>query len=201
MNHEDQSDQDCVRRVQAGETDAFEALIRRHEKRVFNLLYRWLGNYDDAAEAAQEVFLSAYRSIGKFRGDAGFSTWLYRIAINHAKDRRKSLNISRQRHVPLEVAGPDGDGGPVTKLPHPGPDPAQNAEQREIQERVQHALNRLDPEDSLLILLRDLQDSSYEEIVQVLDIPLGTVKSRLHRARQALKTILAPYFHPTKVQK
>jgi len=201
MNHEGKSDQEWVLRVQAGETDAFEVLIRRHEKKIFNLLYRWLGDYDDAAEAAQEVFISAYRSIKKFRGDSSFSTWLYRIAMNHAKDRRKSLSLTRQRHVPLETAKPDGDGGPVTKLPHPGPDPSQNAEQQEIQERVQEALNRLDADDALLILLRDLQDVSYEEIVQALGIPLGTVKSRLHRARQALKTVLAPYFDSIKVQK
>lgn len=201
MDHEGKSDRDCVQRVQAGETDAFEVLVRRHEKRIFNILYRWLGDHDEAAEAAQEVFLSAYRSLKKFRGDATFSTWLYRIAVNHAKDRRKNLNTVRQRMVPLETADPEGDGGPVTRLPHPGPDPAQGAEQQEVQERVQQALNRLDADDALLILLHDLQDVSYEEIVQVLGIPIGTVKSRLHRARQVLKTILAPYFYSTKVQK
>ena len=201
MDHEAKNDQDCVQRVQAGETDAFEPLVRRHEKKIYNLLYRWLGDRDEAAEAAQEVFLSAYRSLKKFRGDASFSTWLYRIAVNHAKDRRKNLNSMRQRMVPLETADPDGDGGPVAKISHPGPDPAQDAEQKEVQVRVQQALNRLDADDALLILLRDLQDGSYDEIVQVLGIPIGTVKSRLHRARQALKTILAPYFYPTKVQK
>jgi RNA polymerase sigma-70 factor (ECF subfamily) len=201
MDHEAKSDQDCVRRVQSGETDAFEPLVRRHEKKIFNLLYRWLGDYDEAAEAAQEVFLSAYRSLKKFRGDSSFSTWLYRIAVNHAKDRRKNLKIAWKRMVPLETADPDGDGGPVAKISHPGPDPAQDAEQQEVHERVQQALSRLDADDALLILLRDLQDASYEEIVQVLAIPIGTVKSRLHRARQALRTILAPYFYSTKVQK
>lgn len=201
MDHDGKNDRDWVQRVQAGETDAFEVLVRRHEKRIFNLLYRWLGDHDEAAEAAQEVFLSAYRSLKKFRGDASFSTWLYRIAVNHAKDRRKNLNTFRLRMVPLEVADPEGDEGPVTSLPHPGPDPAQDAEQQEVQERVRQALNRLDADDALLIVLRDLQDVSYEEIVQVLGIPIGTVKSRLHRARQMLKTILAPYFYSTKVQK
>ena len=84
-------DAECVRRVQRGDTDSFEVLVRRHEKAIFNLVYRLLGNYDEAAEVAQEVFLSAFKSIHQFRGEANFSTWLYRIGLNHASTRRKSL--------------------------------------------------------------------------------------------------------------
>src|SRR6266571_2802888 len=91
------SDADCVRRIQHGEVDAFEVLARRHEKTIFNLVYRMLGDYDDAIEVSQEVFLSAYRAIGQFRGDANFSTWLYRIALNHTSTRRKSLGARQQR--------------------------------------------------------------------------------------------------------
>ena len=201
MDYEEKNDQEWVRRVQAGETDAFEVLIKRHERMVFNLLYRWLGNYDDAAEVSQEVFLSAYRSIRRFRGESSFLTWLYRIAVNQAKNRLKAVSVLKRRTVPLEVADPDGDGRPISGISYPGPDPAQEAEAQEIHDRVHLELNRLDKDDRLLILLRDLQDVPYEEMTKILGVPLGTVKSRLHRARQALKTRLASYFYSTRVKK
>ena len=182
-------DAECVRRVQQGDTDSFEVLVRRHEKAIFNLIYRLLGNYDEAAEVAQEVFLSAFKSIHQFRGEANFSTWLYRIGLNHASTRRKSLQSSQQRHIPLDGTEVIADGTV---------DPAKNVEHKEIQQRVQQALNSLDPEDARIVLLRDLQDIPYEDVAEMLDIPVGTVKSRLHRARQALKTSLAPYFHANR---
>ena len=182
-------DAECVRRVQQGDTDSFEVLVRRHEKAIFNLVYRLLGNYDEAAEVAQEVFLSAFKSIHQFRGEANFSTWLYRIGLNHASTRRKSLHNSQQRLIPLDGTEVIADGAV---------DPAKNVEHKEIQQRVQQALNSLDPEDARIVLLRDLQDIPYEDVAEMLDIPVGTVKSRLHRARQALKTSLAPYFHANR---
>jgi RNA polymerase sigma-70 factor, ECF subfamily len=201
MDHEKEDDREWVRRVQAGDTDAFEVLVRRHEKTIFNLLYRWLGDYDEASEAAQEVFLSAYRSLRKFRGDSRFSTWLYRIAVNRAKNRQRDTAAARRRLMPVGSSDPDGDGGPLDRLPHPGPDPGREAEQKELHDRIQRGLDSLRSEDAILILLHDLQDVSYEELVRILDLPLGTVKSRLHRARQALKAKLAPYFHALKAQK
>jgi len=200
MDHEGKNDGEWVRKVQAGETEAFEVLVRRHEKTIFNLLYRWLGDYDEAAETAQEVFLSAYRSIRKFRGDSQFSTWLYRIAINHAKNRQKGLGASRHRLAPFEFSDPDGEGGPIAHLPDPGPDPVQEVERMETHERVQKWLNGLNADEALLILLHDLQDVPYEEMAHILDIPVGTVKSRLHRARHALKAKLTPYFNSLRTK-
>ena len=191
MLAEEIGDAECVKRVQRGDTQSFEILVRRHQNTTFNLIYRFLGDYDEATETAQEVFLSAYRSIQQFRGDANFATWLYRIAFNHASSRRKSLNSKRQRHVALEddVALADCNADPET-----------TAERREIQQCVQQALNSLDRDDAQIILLRDLQDVRYEDIAETLDVPVGTVKSRLHRARQALRASLAPYFtHDRKV--
>ena len=170
------SDAECVRRIHEGEIAAFEVLVRRHQKTIFNLLYRMLGDYDEAAEISQEAFLSAYRSIGQFRGDANFSTWLYRIALNHASTRRRTVS---ERDI----------------------DPAENVEQKEIQEQVQRALKGLEPDDAAIILLKDLQDVSYEEVARVLAVPVGTVKSRLHRARRALKARLAPYFNARGTRK
>ncbi len=185
MASESTSDAACVRRLQRGDTDAFEILVRRHEKALFNLVYRMLGNYDDAAETAQEVFLSAYRAIGQFRGESNFSTWLYRIALNHATTRRKSTNLRQKRLVPI-------DGSDMVDDTQLGP--AETLEKKELRERVQRALNELEPEDATVILLRDLQDIPYEDVARVLKIPVGTVKSRLHRARRALKTHLTAYF-------
>ena len=184
MLAEEIGDTECVKRVQRGDTQSFEILVRRHQKTTFNLIYRFLGDYDEATETAQEVFLSAYSSIQQFRGDANFATWLYRIAFNHASSRRKSLNSKLQRHVALEddvVADCSAD-------------PETSAERREIQQCVQQALNSLDRDDAQIILLRDLQDVRYEDIAETLDVPVGTVKSRLHRARQALRASLATYF-------
>jgi RNA polymerase sigma-70 factor (ECF subfamily) len=185
MHAEGIGDAECVRRVQQGDTDSFEILVRRHERTIFNLIYRLLGDYDEAAEVAQEVFLSAYKSIGQFRGDANFSTWLYRIGLNHASSRRKSLNNAQQRHVPF-------DGTEV--IADRAADPARSFESKEIQQRVQQALNSLEPDDARIIVLRDLQDVPYENVAEMLGIPVGTVKSRLHRARQALKANLSLYF-------
>jgi RNA polymerase sigma-70 factor (ECF subfamily) len=185
MASESISDAACVRRLQRGDVNAFEILVRRHEKAIFNLVYRMLGDYDDAAETSQEVFLSAYRAIGQFRGDANFSTWIYRIALNHAITRRKNTSLRQKRFISI-------DGTDMTDDAQIGP--AETLEKKELRERVQRALNELDPEDATVILLRDLQDIPYEDIARVLKIPVGTVKSRLHRARQALKARLAAYF-------
>ena len=185
MVSDSSSDADCVRRIQHGHADAFEVLVRRHEKTIFNLVYRMLGDYDDAAEVSQEVFLSAYRAIGQFRGDANFSTWLYRIALNHATTRRRSTHSRQQRTMQIED---------MEILRDAQPGPAEMLERKELQERVQLALNKLAPEDATVILLRDLQDVPYDEVARVLEIPVGTVKSRLHRARQALKSLLATHF-------
>ena len=189
MSAEGIGDAECVKRVQQGDTDSFEVLVRRHQKSTFNLVFRLLGDYDEAAEVAQEVFLSAYKSIHQFRGDATFSTWLYRIAFNHASTRRRSLNLAQQRHVPLDD----------TEIISDGPlDPAKTMEQREAQQRVQQALNSLDKDDAMIILLRDLQDIPYDDVAAMLNVPIGTVKSRLHRARQTLKARLAPYFYSNR---
>jgi RNA polymerase sigma-70 factor (ECF subfamily) len=186
------SDAECVRRLQQGDTEAFATLVERHQRTIFNLLYRMLGDYDDAAEVAQEAFLSAYRSIKSFRGDSSFSTWLYRIAVNHANTRRKSLAQSQQRSALMESLEPVGAGGP---------DPAAAMERKELRERVQAALNGLEAEDATIILLRDLQDVPYETVADMLGIPIGTVKSRLHRARRALKARLTPYFNSKRISR
>lgn len=190
----DGTDWEWVQRVQNGETDAFEILIQRHQKPIFNLLCRWLGDREEASDAAQEVFLAAYRAIREFRGDALFSTWLYRIAVNQAINRRKRLGVDQARRAALDPIDSAEAPDPLADLPHPGPDPAQEAEREETHARIQEGLNGLKEEEALIILLHDLQEVPYEEIARILKLPLGTVKSRLHRARLALRAKLADYF-------
>lgn len=197
----DGTDWEWVQRVQNGETDAFEILVQRHQKPIFNLLYRWLGEMEEASDAAQEVFLAAYRAIQEFRGDALFSTWLYRIAVNQAMNRRKRLAADHSRRAALDPSDSEEARDPLADLPHPGPDPAQEAERKEVHARIQEGLNALQEEEALIILLHDLNGLPYEEIGRILKIPLGTVKSRLHRARLALKIKLAPYYDSSRIEK
>jgi len=197
MQRDDLEEARWVRRVQDGETEVFENLILRFQKPVFNLLYRYLADQDEAADVAQEVFIAAFKSIRKFRGEARFSTWLYRIAINRAKNRRQGLAKQRQRSVPEVLSDPDDLGevcDGVSRLTDLRPAADLVFEEKETQRRVQEGIKKLKSDESLLILLHDLQGVSYEEMTQILDVPLGTVKSRLHRARQALKGWLLPYF-------
>ncbi len=192
--HDETDDGPWVRRVQGGDTEAFEVLVRRYQTPIYNLLVRWLDNRDDAAEAAQDVFVAAFRSLSRFRGEARFSTWLYQIAINHAKNRRKSL-ARAAAHAAHDGGDPEENPGdnPIDRIADPGPGPLVHAEQRQRERMVQDAINGLDADDALVVILRDLQQHSYEDIARLLQVPEGTVKSRLHRARQALKAQLAPW--------
>jgi RNA polymerase sigma-70 factor (ECF subfamily) len=183
-----------VQKVQAGQVKYFEELIKKHEKPVFNFLFRFLGNYHDAEEVAQEVFLAAYRSISQFRGESRFSTWLYRIAINQAKNKKKNLNLSLQRNISIDPLANDSGDNPVLQVPNPGPDPENQQNQKDIQRIVQKEIHLLNPDETAIILLNDFEERSYDEISKLLDIPVGTVKSRLHRARMVLKRRLEPYF-------
>jgi RNA polymerase sigma-70 factor (ECF subfamily) len=188
-----------VQQAQNGKTDAFEILIERHQKRIFNLLYRWLGEIEEAAEAAQEVFLAAYRAIQEFRGDALFTTWLYRIAIHQAMNRRKRLTADPSRKAASDSIDPGR--GPLSDSFPSGLDPVQEADRKEAHLRVQQGLNSLKEEEALIILLHDFQELPYEEIARIFRLPLGTVKARVHRARLALKEKLAPDYDSTRTEK
>ena len=157
------------------------------ERELANLRKEWGDELEGAARSQDyRERAVAYRAIGQFRGDANFSTWLYRIALNHVTTRRRSNNSRQHRTAPIED---------MELIRDSQPGPAETLEKKEMQERVQLALNKLSPEDAAVILLRDLQDVPYDEVARLLEIPVGTVKSRLHRARQALKSLLATYFY------
>ena len=181
----DDPDAELVARWQRGDASAFEALVRRHERRVFRLLLRMLGTREEAEDAAQEAFLSLHRHGHRFRGEARFSTFIYRVAANAALNRRRSLGRARAREKQLalrQAAGAD--------LPASPRDPEGSASGAQLQARVQEALLELPDDLRMAIVLYDIEGQSYKEISQALGIPEGTVKSRIHRARNALRGLL-----------
>ena len=175
-------DAELIARWQAGDASAFEVLVRRHERRVFGLVFRMLGNREEAEDVAQEAFLALHRHGRRFRGEARFSTFVYRVAANAALNRRRSLGRRRAREEALAHRQDAGDDLPSTPR-----DPEDAASGGEIQERVQTALLGLPRDLRMAVVLYDIEGQSYGEIAQVLRIPEGTVKSRIHRARTALR--------------
>lgn len=181
----DAAEATLVDQAKHGDVAAFEQLVTKYDRKVYNLAYRMCADREDAADLAQEGLVRAYRSIGRFREQAQFSTWLYRIVVNVCLDHQRS----RKRHptVSLDEPLPGEDGDIPRQLTADSPNPEAAYEQRETQAEVQRAISRLPEDQRVVIVMRDIQDLSYEEIAGVLDVALGTVKSRLNRARQALK--------------
>jgi RNA polymerase sigma-70 factor (ECF subfamily) len=184
----DDPDAELVARWQSGEMEAFATLVRRHENRVFRMLFRMLGTREEAQDATQEAFLSLHRHGHRFRREARFSTFLYRVAANAALNRRRSLGRARARQKALAVRQAAG-----SDLPSSPRDPEGAASGAEVQERVQAALLTLTPDLRVAVVLYDIEGQSYREIAEALGIPEGTVKSRIHRGRQALRDELREY--------
>jgi len=188
-------DRDLVARAQAGDTRAFEELVRRHQRWVFSLALRMVGNGAEAEDLAQEVFLKAYRGLGGFRGAARFSTWLHSIASHHclnALETRSRQPLDRRERERPGEPGNDDPPPRLERLPNGTPGADAVLEQRDRARLVQAALARLSLDHRLIVVLRDIQGMSYETIAESLGIELGTVRSRLHRARMELKELLAP---------
>ncbi|GIW70940.1 MAG: RNA polymerase subunit sigma-24 [Planctomycetota bacterium] len=186
-------DEVLVMAAQAGDRNAFEQLVIRYQDRIFNLCHRKLGCREDAFEASQETFLRAYRAIGNFAGQARFYTWLFRIALNCAFSRRKRR--TRRRSV---IAGslehPEGaDGAGLQEPVAPGDGPLARVVRHEEGAVIAQAIASLPPLYHDIVLLRDIEGMSYEDIAETLEIPLGSVKSRLHRARLQLRDKLMGY--------
>jgi RNA polymerase sigma-70 factor (ECF subfamily) len=170
-------DDELVRRSIAGDAASFTTLVERHRDRVFNVCLRVVGNVDDAADAAQETFLTVFRKLHQFRGDAQFSTWLHRVAVNSCYD----LLRKRARQPLLRSIG--DDEGSLPELGPAAPDPADEvAGTRD----AAAALALVAEEFRVALVLADVEDLPYEQISKILDVPVGTVKSRVHRGRLAL---------------
>lgn len=188
-------DPDCelVDRWQSGDEGAFHELIRRHERRVFRLLFRMMGNKEEAEDVAQEAFLSLHRHGHQFRREARFSTFVYRVAANAALNRRRTLGRNRNRVSELKVSQEAG-----FDLPPAPRDPEDAAVGSEVRDRVQEALLELPDDLRVAVLLYDIEGQSYQEVARALGIPEGTVKSRIHRARSALRVQLRSYVEAGK---
>lgn len=185
------SDAELVRRFKSGDRAAYAEIVRRYQNRVFALCLRWLSDAQLAEETAQDVFLALFRSLAEFRGDAQLSTWIWRVAVNHCKNRRLYGRRRHEgRHEPLDGTR-DDDDVPKRQFAADGPATDVAVHQSESERLVRDALERLDPEDRSIIVMRDVEDLSYEQISEILDLPRGTVKSRLHRARADLARVLS----------
>lgn len=184
------SDEELVRRVQQGDSSAFGELVLRYQDRIFTVCLRQLGERTLAEEVAQDVFLSAFRALGTFRGDAKLSTWLFRIAINQCKNKRLyNRRRAHGRHEPLD--GEPHPDRPSRQLAHPDRGPDAGVHRSEAERLLAEALQELEPDYRSIIVLRDIEDLAYDDIAEALGIARGTVKSRLHRARAQLARLLS----------
>jgi RNA polymerase sigma-70 factor (ECF subfamily) len=181
-------------RLRAGEDAAFAVLVRAHAGRLLAVARRMLRSDDEARDAVQEAFLQAFRGLGKFEGQARLSTWLHRIVVNACLMRLRSR--SRRPEQPIEELLPRfyEDGHRVDPGPPWRSAPADPVEQRELAELVRGAIDRLPEIHRNVLLLRDIEGRDAEETARLLDVKIDTVKVRLHRARQALRALLAPHF-------
>lgn len=166
-----------ITRSRAGDREAYDLLVGAYQDRIYHVAFRVTGNREDAWDAAQDAFIRAFQGLRSFRREAGFGTWLHRIAVNAA------LDIVRRR----PRTAPEVDALPWTA----SGDPADEAVRADVQRRVHAAISSLPPEQRTAVVLRDLAGCSYEEVARVLQIPIGTVRSRLSRGRETLRAHLA----------
>lgn len=184
------AEDEVVRRAVCGEAGAFDCLVERFGPRVYNLALRLLGNADDAQDLAQEAFLRVYDALPRFRGDAAFTTWLYRIVVNACHDE-----LARRKRRPLvmsDLEAEDGDGPTFADTLAAGATTEDMLRQREQQRVLQQAIAELPEPFRTALVLYDMQGCSYQEIVVITRANLGTVKSRINRARNLLREKIAP---------
>lgn len=187
-------DLELVRRVQAGDKAAFDLLVRKYQHRIAYLISRYVRDPAEAEDVAQEAFIKAYRGLAKFRGESAFYTWLYRIAVNTAKN---SLVASGRRVPDHGIDAADAEQYESGTLLRDGSTPEREMLTREIETEIRAAIDDLPRELRDAIILRELEGLSYEEIATAMDCPVGTVRSRIFRAREAIDRRLAPLLDET----
>lgn len=191
---EEIGDAEVVERVRGGDVEAFSILVRRYQKRMLNAAYRMCGDYEDSCDIVQDSFISAFKALKGFRGEASFATWLTGIVMNNARNRLRQRSGGRFKTVSLdsvETAGGRGQEGPrAPDIPSGERSPFDELGDREIQAAVQACIGTVDPEYREVMVLRDIRQHSYSEIGEILGLPEGTVKSRLFRARECMKECL-----------
>jgi RNA polymerase sigma-70 factor (ECF subfamily) len=185
----EQLDEELVLRVQQGDKSAYDLLVIKYQHRIIQLVNRYIKDSSDAQDVAQEAFIKAYRALGNFRGESAFYTWLYRIAINTAKNYLMSRS-RRSADAQVDVQ----DAEQIEKAPQlQGMEtPERQLLNEEIVETIKTAIAKLPEEMRIAIMLREFEGMSYEEIAQAMDCPVGTVRSRIFRAREAIDSKLTP---------
>ncbi len=186
---ESTSDASLVKRVQQGDRKAFDLLVLRYQHKIIKLIMRYVRDPADALDVAQDAFLKAYRALPRFRGDSAFYTWMYRIAINTAKNH---LVAQKRRPVDFDLDLQDSEPFDVQHLLKDIDTPEGLALSDEIRQTVQDAIAELPPDLRTAIVLREMEGMSYEEIAQTMECPVGTVRSRIFRAREAIDKRISP---------
>jgi RNA polymerase sigma-70 factor (ECF subfamily) len=177
-----------IKAFQGGDKAAFDKLVLKHYQKLFNICYRFLGDYQEANDSAQDTFIKVYRSLKNFRFESAFSTWLYRVAVNTAKNRLTSAEYRRKkRTVPLDNPISADNSIPATGIQDDARSPAMELEKKERMTCIQEAINALPAEQKMVVTLRDIEGCTYDEIVEITGFNPGTVKSRLARARLELR--------------
>ncbi len=185
-------DLDVLEAFRAGREDAFDALVRRHQRRIFRLGCRLLGDRDAALDAAQETFVKAWKALPRFEGKARFSTWLTRIAINQCRNElRKRGTVKHTRPLSLDERVPGTETTRVEAVASLDPSAWEQARGREVRDAFEVVMLELEPEAREVLILTEVEAMSYEDIAELLDVPLGTVRSRLHRARADVRRRMA----------
>lgn len=176
-----------IKKSISGDVQSFEILISRYQKMAYNIAYRIMGNEEDAKDMAQESFIKIFRYIKNFRMDSSFSTWMYRIVMNTCKDelRKKKLKVI-SIDKPIETS----DGSMQMDIEDKSRTPEELLESKETSEEVQEALSQISDNNRIVVVLRDIKGFSYSEISDIIEVPVGTIKSRINRGRHELKTLL-----------
>ena len=183
-------DEELVRIAQGGDTRAFDELVRRYQEKVYRLSYKILRNEDDASEALQDAFLSAYRGLGSFKSESTFSTWLYRVATNASLMKYRKR---REGHVSLEQSQSANRESEPLQIPDWTQQPMQDLLDSETRQEMEEGIAKLPEELRTVFVLRDLEEKSNAEVAEILELTVAAVKSRLHRARIALRDRLNRY--------
>lgn len=178
------SDSELINQFNSGNEEAFAELIQRYQHKIYNTTYRMLGNHEDALDIAQESFIRIYKSLGNFKGESSFSTWLFRISTNICRDELRK----RQRKLKTYSISSEKDNkNTIDNLGGEKNNPERISISKEINTQIQEKINQLPSEQRSVLILREFQDLSYQEIANILEISMGTVKSRLSRARRSLR--------------
>ena len=181
IDHKDDADAHTIKLIAEGDEGAFEQLVHKYQQPVFNTIYRYTGNQDDVQDLAQEIFIKVWRNAGKFKGKSKFSTWLYRIVVNHCINYRRK---NKRRHVSLDELTEKGRTPEAFKVE---PD----WEQRRKVELVRKAVDELPDRQRMALVLAQFEEKSYKEIAEIMNVSLSSVESLIFRARSALRVKLA----------